>query len=251
MSISADELVFYGSANMPEQDGVTVGGAINTSVKVIFTSATLANSPNGAVRVNSAASGDTTQRVTITGRDSTGVTITETLNLNGTNVVSGSKQFERILKVVVNAAHSGTITVMNSAYTTIGTLESGILTLRRPFYNVSADVIGGSARTYYEKVFLKNTNSTLALLNAQITETSDPAELLTFALANTINDTESAANRQTAPTAVGVFSGLPKTVPGTDLAPGAAIGIWLMLILNAGATAQKTTYTLTVSGNSI
>jgi hypothetical protein len=130
-------------------------------------------------------------------------------------------------------------------------LESGVLTLRRPFYNVSSDVVGGSARNFYEKVFLKNTNASLALLSAQISESADPSANLTFALADAQNDEETTADRQTIPTAVTAFDGNAKNVPNTNLSAGSGIGVWLNLALDAGEAAAKTTYTMGVQGNSI
>ena len=35
MSVSASDIVVYGSANMPEDDSSTSGGAIDTATKVI------------------------------------------------------------------------------------------------------------------------------------------------------------------------------------------------------------------------
>lgn len=123
MSVSASDIIIYASANMPESDTTTSGGAIDTTTKMVFTD--IAATDN--VTVVSSNAGDTTQTCTVYGRDSTGVLVNEVLNLNGTTRVVGAQNFERISKIVVNAAHTGTITVTRDdgpTYTAIATLES-------------------------------------------------------------------------------------------------------------------------------
>lgn len=253
MPIASGDLVIYGAANIAEADGATQGGAINTAVKYIFDSATLANAPGpDTVEVLSSNAGDTTQTVTVTGRNAGGSIVSDVLSLNGTSVVAGAVTFERILKVVVSAAHAGTITVRKATGdTTIGTLETGVTQLRRPFYNVAADASGGSSRDFYEKVFYKNNHATLALLAAAVSESADPGANITFDLEDAVNDNNSIANRlNTAPTGMlSTFASTSKNVPGTDLAAGAAIGVWLKLTLAAGTAPAKSTYTLNIAGN--
>lgn len=252
MSVTAAELIFYGSASMPEDSSTTCGGAIDTTTYVIPSSATLWNTLNDTVDYVSSAAGDTTQTVTVYGRLSTGSLTSEAKTLTGTTPVAGSVIFERIEKVVVSGAHTGTVTVsQHTGSVALAALPTGILTLRRPFYNVSADVSTGSARIFYEKIFSKDTDSTLALLAAQVAETANPSGDITFALATSVNDTESTANNLTAPASVTAFNTSTKNVPGTDLQPGSRIGIWLALSLSAGAAAAKSTVTMQVSGQSI
>lgn len=249
MNVSASDIVIYGSANMPEVDGATAGGAIDTTVRVLPDSASLYNTLNDTVEVLSSASGDTTQTVTVYGRNSGGTIISEVINLNGTTVANGATTFERIEKIVVSGTHTGTITVRKATGDNlIVSIEPGVLTIRRPFYDVSADVSGGSQRKYYEKVFVKNNNGTNALLGATIQENSDPSNKTAFALAGSVNDSGSVANRQTAPGGL-TFNSSDKTVPGTDLAAGSAIGVWFELTLPAGDPATKTTYTLRITGS--
>lgn len=253
MSVTAAELIAYGSANMPIDDSSTYGGAIDTTNKVLFTDI----ASTGTVTVVSSAAGDTTQTVTVTGRLASGVIDTDIISLNGTTPVAGAKNFERILKVLVSASHTGTITVTKtSGGATIGTLESGILILQRLFYNAFAEASGGSTKNYYEKIFLKNTNATLALLGAAVVESADPSGLLTFTLENAQGGTTSKSNRLTVPASgetsnSATFDGASKAVPGTDIAAGAAIGVWVKLTLVAGAASAKSTYSLTLSGTSV
>lgn len=250
MSVSQSDLIAYGSANMPEDNTSTSGGAIDTTTKIIFTDIAATDQ----VTVISSAAGDTTQTVTVYGRNAGGTIVSEGLSLNGTNRVTGAVAFERILKVVVNASHTGTITITRDnspTFTEIGTMESGILTLRRMFYDAAADASGGSSRDFYEKLFIKNTNGTSTLSNAQIAENSDPSGLITFDLEDAVDDNNSVADRlNDAPTGMSSsFNGTTKTVPGGgNLVAGSAIGVWLKLTLAAGTAAAKSTYTLRTTG---
>jgi hypothetical protein len=247
MSVSASDIVFYGSANMQESDTGTQGGAIDLTTKVTFTDI----SATGLVEILSSNAGDTTQTVTVYGRLASGVIDSEALSLNGTTVVSGAKSFERIMKVVVNAAHTGTITVRKATDdVTIMTLETGILTCRRLFYSATAEASGGSSKDIYEKIFAKNTNGTSALLSAVVKEQADPGANITFDLEDAQNDTNTSTNRISAPSGMlGSFTGSDKNVPGTDILAAGSIGIWLKLTLAAGATPAKNTYTVRLSGS--
>jgi hypothetical protein len=138
-----------------------------------------------------------------------------------------------------------------------------IVEVRRPFYNVASDVIGGSARTFYEKIFAVNNNTGTAVTTASILKQVDPsAGTLGFALTNALNDTATVANRQTLPaTGIGAFntSAAPQTtaVPSpanlpSGAAPNAAgaQGVWLSLLLAAGLSAAKTSLTMRATGQS-
>lgn len=253
MPISATDIKFYGSTVMAEADGTgSQGGAIQTATKVIFTDITTTDN----VTIISSAAGDTTQTVTVTGRNTTGAIVSEVLSLNGTSRVVGATNFERIMKIVVNAAHTGTITVTRdngATYTVIATLETGILQVRRIFYNTSSDVVTGSNRNYYEKIFIKNEHATLSLLSATIKEASDPTGNVSFDLESTTGGSNTSTNRVTAPASgmLGSFDSTDKAVPSTNLAAGTAIGVWLKLSLIAGSAPAKSTWTVNVAGVTI
>lgn len=254
MAVTATDIVVYGAANIAETDGVTQGGAIDTTVRYVFDDATLANLLNDTLEVLSDNAGDTTQTVTVTGRDATGSIVTEVFNLDGTNVQNGSQTFDRILKIVKSASTTGTVTIRKATGdTTVGDMEPALIELRRPFYNVSADVSGGSNRAFYEKMFVRNNNATNSLLSAVVKENADTLSKITFDLEDAQNDNESVASRlDTAPTGLssGVFNDADKPVPGTDIAPSGAIGLWLKLDLTAGDAANTGTYTIEVAGTS-
>ncbi len=62
------------------------------------------------VTITSSASTDTTQTATFTGGDVYGVTVVETISLNGTNTVSGLKAFKTVSRVAMSATCAGNIT---------------------------------------------------------------------------------------------------------------------------------------------
>src|ERR1700744_4916310 len=103
MSLASTDLVLYGSANMDQTDGSTQGGAIDTTTILTFADPTTVNSLATTLKYVSDNNGDTTQTVTVTGRDTTGSVVTETKNLNGTTVVTGTVTFQEILKAVMSA----------------------------------------------------------------------------------------------------------------------------------------------------
>jgi len=136
-----------------------------------------------------------------------------------------------------------------------------ITEVRRPFYNAASDVPGGSTRLYYEKIFAVNNNTATALTVAAILKQADPSSgTLDFALTNSLNDSGTVANRQTAP-ASGITSFSSGTAPQTinvpspqNLPSGAAPnsagaqGIWLRLTLTAGLAPAKTSETMRATG---
>jgi hypothetical protein len=250
MPIASSDIKFYGSTVMAELDSTSnQGGAINTAIKMLFTDISTTDN----VTVISSSAADTTQTVTVTGRAASGSIISEVLSLNGTTRVVGASNFERILKIVVSASHTGTITVTRdngATYTEIASLETGVTQVRRPFYNVASDVSTGSARNYYEKIFIKNTHATLSLLSATIKELSDPTGKITFDIESSVNGSNTSANRVTVPSSgmTGSFDNTDKGIPGTDLAASAAIGVWLKLTLSPGDAPTKSTYTIRVDG---
>lgn len=251
MSIGAGDLQFYGSQSMPDSDSPTdIGGAIKLTTKMEFTDIT----PSGGIEMVSDNAGDTTQTVTVTGRDAAGEIITDVQTLNGTSTVAFTGTFERILKVVKSASTTGTVTVRKaSAGGDLVTMAAAITEVRRIHYAAVADVAGGSDRDFYEKIFCKNEHGSLSLLNAEIKENSDPSSKLSFALETSVDGTGTNGvgnNRQVAPSSgVSSFDSSDKAVPGTDLASGEAIGIWTKLTLAAGTAAAKTSYGLRATGN--
>ena len=250
MSVTAAELIYYGAANVPQDDASTAGGAIDLTTIVVPTSASLFNATGGSfVDYVSSNVGDT-MNVTVTGRDAQGRIISETKALNGTTLVNGAVAFTSILKIVIASVAAGTVTITkHTGGATITTIAAGVTTVRRMFYAAAANAVGGATKVLYEKLFAKNTDATNALLAAQVTETSDPSNVLDFALAAAVNDSLSVANRLTAPAGGLTFDSNAKNIPGTDLAATAAIGIWARLTLAAGQAAAEYAWGLQLAGN--
>lgn len=145
-------------------------------------------------------------------------------------------------------------------------LPNPVTAITRCFATAQADVPGGSSRTFYEKIFALNTNATIALTSAQIEVLSETPSLpgtalLDLALDKVLNDTASAANRQTLP-ANGDASSLtfvtqpslvsviasPGSLPNGGVAADAQ-GIWLRLTLPAGTTSYKGAACLRTTGS--
>lgn len=270
MPVVAADIIIYGAANMPENDSTTAGGAIDKTIKILDTDMGDVGGTD-TVEVLSDNAGDTTQTVTVTGRDASGLIQSEVFSLAGTTPQNGSQSFERILKIVASATHTGIITVRDaSGDVTQATLEgtaaapggTAILEARRPFYDATANASGGSDKTFYEKVFVANTNASLALNSAAIELTADGTtnNRVDFDLEGSVNDNNSVTNRLTEPAGADML-GAPtwddtqKSVPGGSLGDRTTgtsdhIGVWARLFLPAGESPENTNFTLTVTGSS-
>jgi len=139
---------------------------------------------------------------------------------------------------------------------------NAVTAITRCFATAQADVPGGSSRTFYEKIFCLNQNATTALTAAAIQVLSETSALpgsaaLDLALCSALNDTATAANRQTAPSGTGGFVVQPSPIniiasPGSLPAGGTATqaqGMWLRLTLPAGTTAYKGTADIRTTGS--
>lgn len=362
MSVYPVEVILYGSANMPEADGATIGGAVDLTRRISFCdlpSATLLDF------VSSSAS-DTATKIQVSGRDVSGIQQTPAAaTLNGQTKVAGSQSFARLLYGAISGAsangplanpggtsavgdvaamaHTLTITAhtcqtgsanasgvtppliklqsgdgasitlgmiirttggtganqIRMACSTSGTgsgqygadviavnrnwsvvpdntttyevaagflfdlLPNPVTSVIRPFSGISADIIGGSARTYYEKAFVLNTDGTTATTGMTLIKQTDPGGLyatssieLDIAPCTALNDTVTATNRQTAPgSGVGSYSSgaAPQTISlaaqsGASNSAAQAQGFWLRALIGAGASPLNTNFDLRPSG---
>jgi hypothetical protein len=249
MPIVAANIIAYGSASMPDDDTPTgIGGAIDLTTRIVFTDI----SATDTVEILSDAGGDTTQDVTIYGRNAAGELISELASLDGTNVQTTTATFERILKIVMSATATGTVTVRKQTDDVeIATLEPGVTQIRRPFYDAAAEASGGAERDYYEKIFFKNDHATLTLTSAVIKENADPSTFVDFDLEDALddNDTNGAGDRQTHDGGYTFDSNDKNVVNGQNLTAQSAQGCWLRLKLAAGEDADNTSFTMRVTGN--
>jgi hypothetical protein len=140
------------------------------------------------------------------------------------------------------------------------------LACTRMFSTATADVAGGSNRTFYEEFFVNNNNLTTALSSPQVilealSASEPPGVALNMALATALNDTSTIANRQTAPTGVTAYtSGSPPqsiNVPNGSLPASAGAGsatsaqkVVFQLVANAGASAWQSAVTIRTAGSS-
>ena len=249
MSVTASDIKIYAANSMPEDNTTTSGGIVNTGCRVVFddipTTAT--------IRVSGTNTGDTGV-FSVIGRNAAGQITRESLQLNGKTYAVTSNSYERILRLVLqSAAFLGDVNVYSHpTETLLATLEPKVTGIRRPFYDVAADAIGGSQRIFYEKVFIRNNNAVNALLSAQVTEISSGVFAdVDFGLeSGLLGGGQSLANRLgTAPTGVTTFGNGPTNVPSTDLLSLREQAMWLRLTLNAGASAQNSFYQFKVTGN--
>lgn len=253
MPIVAADIVAYGSASMPDDDSAQdIGGAIAVTKRVVFVDIVATDE----IEILSSSASDTTETITVHGRNAAGELVNDVGTLNGTTVVTISgTAFERVLKIIKSSATVGTVTVRDQdTDTDIALLEPAVLEIRRPFYDAAADASGGAQREYHDKIFFKNNHGTLTLTSAQILEQADPQTVVAFDLESTLdgNDTNGGGNnRQVAPGGYSFDSTAKNVANSQNLTAGAAQGCWLELTLTAGLGAQNTSVTMRVSGNTV
>ena len=145
-------------------------------------------------------------------------------------------------------------------------LPNPVTAVTRIFAAAAADAPAGSSRVFYEKVFAVNNNTATALTSVQVEVLSESPSLpsgalLDLALCKSLNDVQTAANRQTLPTngdaSALTFVTQPSLIsivsPGnlpSGAAPNAAgaQGMWLRLTLPAGTSAYKGAATMRTLG---
>jgi len=250
MSILTTDLVAWAAANNPTTDSGSVGGAIDLLRFIDFTQMT----GNDTIQAVSSSAGDTTQTITVTGRDAGGnVVVSSATTLTGTTpvTISGLGTVERILKAELSATCAGTITVRST--TGPGTNFSRTIAIGlRGFFAIFQQGASNpsSTVTYYAKFFWKNQHATLDLTSATVVESADPSGLLAHGNEGTLDDTNTSTNRITAPGGI-TFASTPANVANSQsLTHAKAQGVWLRLSLGVGQAAQRTTYTSQLTGNS-
>src|ERR1019366_7399741 len=107
MSVTPNQICLYGSANMPEADGVTVGGAVDFTKRVSFYDIPV----TGAFDLVSSSASDTATKCQISGRDATGTVQTPAaITLTGTTLLAssfGGQSFQRLLSGVISGGAIG------------------------------------------------------------------------------------------------------------------------------------------------
>ncbi len=126
-----------------------------------------------------------------------------------------------------------------------------VMQVRRIAYDAAADASGGSARTYYDKIFFTNLHGTLALTASQISEVTDALGIFDFALETSLggSDTNGLGNSRLVAPGGYTFNSTAKNVANSqNHTAGASQGVWTKLSLAAGAAANETTWTLRETG---
>lgn len=248
MPIVPADLVAYNCLSRPEDDTATGGGARDVDVQPAFTQLPVTDD----IEIVSAAAGDTSQVVTVDGRDATGAFVTATATLSGTTPVtlSPATQFERVLSISMSAVAVGIVTVRRQGAAgdifaiPIGQLGSSAL------FIASASEVGSVTR--YDKFFWENEHATLTLNAAKVQMTADPANRLQQGVSATKDDTATITNRRTTPAGITfVADSVQQDVPGTILEALTAIGVWIEQALLAADSPISDTFTHELAGTTV
>lgn len=250
MPVVANDIEVWGSEGEPINDVQASGGNIqhdghaSGGIGVIFTDiAALDN-------VEILSDGADTRVLTLVGRLSTGAIASEALNLNGVTPVTSANQYERILRATVNVKDAArTVTVRRATGDTlIGTIGINGKAFHRRFYDAASDP--SNPRVRYELVYLRNKHATLALSNARVKLTADPALKIKIGVATAKGNVASVANRLAAPGGVSfVDDNVEAAVPTGILGPTEYIGVWVEMTLAAGDSPFKNTFTVQALGS--
>lgn len=245
--IAASDLLLFNAANRPEDDSTTGGGARDPDYRPDFTQL----AANDQLEVLSSAAGDTTQVVTVDGRDAAGAFVTATATLNGTTPVAltPATTFERVLSISMDADAAGTVTIRRAgAGPTVYQIPPAERGCSATFIAAASDA---SPVTRYDKLHWLNNHGTLTLNSAQVQLTADPAGVIRQGVHTAVNDSATITNRLTTPAGITfVDDGVQQAVPGDALAAGEAIGIWIEQALAADNPPVRNTYTLELAGQS-
>ena len=243
MAVSGADLVIYMTNNKPTSDSSIAGGNINSYIRATF------DDPSSTVAVNfSSTSALDVQDVSVTGRNAGGSITSETIGLSGTTTVATSNTYERILTCVLSSGAAGVVTASGDGVnklTDIPATESGFC---RPFYDATAS--SSTSKTLYDKVFVKNNNSTSTLNNATLIEVSSGLySSIEFGLEKDKKSAQTISNRTSVPTGIdGGFGAGPSGMGDDELTAGDYQGVWLKLSLSAGEAATNSFYQVQVSG---
>lgn len=122
MSILLSDLKLYGSQVMPDDDTIfAIGRDKDTDKRMEFFDV------NGLVQGISSSTLDTTQQLTVFGRDVSGVIVSEVKTLTGQTPVAFATTWERLLKALKNAICQGDVAIEAQTPNRTSTLQAGTL----------------------------------------------------------------------------------------------------------------------------
>ncbi len=245
MAIASTDLVAYAAASRPEDDASTTGGAIDPSMRVSFTQL----AANDTLRAFSSSAGDTTQTLTVRGRNAQGELVECTAELNGTDLIplSPTTTFERVIDAVLDGVCVGDVVLERvTGGTDVGIIPPGEIGFTQLFISAASE---SSQAVRYEKCFVKNNHGTLSLTQAVVQCTADPAGKIEVGLSATKDDTATVANRKTAPGGISfVTENTPIAVEDDVLMAGEGVGVWVKQTLDAADSPVRSSFTVQVSG---
>jgi hypothetical protein len=265
MSITAAELIWYGALNRPQDDASASGGGIDVDYRPSFTQLAATDD----IEVLSSSGADTTQTVTVIGRNAAGELVTASALLTGVTpaILTPATQFERVLDVSMDGDAAGIVTVQRS----VGGAEIGTIPIgERGFFAMFIDAASeAGAVDRFEKIFAKNINGSLTLTNSTVTLTDDPSadanHNILIAVEDSLDDTNNeGSSRKATVGGVGdpafdfsltwVDDDVAVDVPAGgngNLTFGSAIGVWVRQDLAANASALKSTFTVELAGTTV
>ncbi len=260
--------------------GAIAGLADPTGTAAVGDVALISNTKVLSARTAQAAAAETgtaPAQITLQSGDGASVSVGMIIRITNNTPSGANNQLREIIAVsgdVVQVNRDwGTVPSSSTTYDVhrgmlFDILPQPIKAVTRAFATSAADVAGGSSRTFYEKVFISNQNTTpTSLQGVQVTaQAVSPAlpgaAAIDIATCKALNDTATAANRQTLPangdaSALTFTSGsLPQSqnmaansqvLPGNGGAANAE-AVWLRQTLPAGVAAYKGAFTLRVGG---
>lgn len=248
MSITAAELILYGSLNNPTDDVTLTGGAPDAQRRPVFTQLGTTALVGTSVLVYSSNAADT-RNITATGRDATGTVVSETVSLNGVTAVTGAQAFQRIQSVVVASSGSQIATVGGGGVGNLGQIPPGEIGFFMMFRNAFSTT---SQSVRYEKTFWKNTDATLTLQSSNIQLAADPSGVLQVGIDTALNGSATVTNRlNNAPAGVSfVGAGVNQSLPGAGGLPaGGYIGVWVSQTLAINNAPIENYFNLQLAGN--
>ncbi len=254
MAIDPNLLFAQGPTSNPIDDAGISGGtlALIGSIGGTYFGITQPVTPT-VVEVLSDNGADTTQEITIVGRDDGGLTQTEVVTLNGTTaVILGTTIFSYIQLMSTDKSYTGNITLRVSvagAAIAILALFPQMSQRVTMFKNSFSDALLPLVR--YEKMFWRNANVE-SLLSADITLVADPSTVIKQGIVIAKDDGTQVINRLTTPVGVTfVDDSVAQAVPTGSLLTGESIGCWYEQTLAPSAPATSSSFTTQLAGQDL
>lgn len=252
MTLTASDLVLYGSTGRPTDDATVTGGGIDLTARPISQPLSSA----AGIELLSSSSGDE-RTFTVAWRSTTLGYREWDGTLAGTSAVAISTGTPKhLLSVALSSASTAYAVSVRVAGggAAIHVIGPGEVEAFRMFQGAYSS--HQSAVSRYEKLFLKNTSTEYGLSSAFVygLTIESPAPFYSIGLSTALDSTDGWANRLTDPgytfQAVNTSSGGAE-IPGGALGPGEAIGIGVEQVLQANTTDTDQVFLVVPYGKAI